>query len=488
MAFLHRIAFGVVVVGISLSCLHHSSLGSLFLVTPQRLHPLWYTPLLPLLFILSAMGAGIMFLVLVRIIHARWYDPDAVFGPRAAEREVIRSTRGAGAARVPAAGRDMPMLTGLASVGTGILGVWLILQLVHLGSAGTWEAFAAGTWESWLFAGELTISAAVPLLLVWLPATRGSPAALTVAAFAASAGLALNRLDVGIFGYFRDAGRAYFPALAEWALSLGVVAAAALVFLFFTEHLDVFESGAEEPDARPFGATFDSLSRVWRSALQSGVERATIIGVLVIPVAWAVMYPPFDQRHADPVEPAAGLDVTRAHLAIDGNRGGVRTEFPHQDHQQRLGGAESCATCHHLSLPEDETTPCSRCHRHMLEPTLIFEHEQHRRWVAEEEELGGVFPENHTCTSCHPSTGAKTAANAVSCLECHADDTGWEAYRRDDDLAWSVSYMEAMHGTCLDCHEEEADQRDQAQLRDCSTCHRSLEPRGSPIRTYAARQ
>ena len=39
--FLHRIAFGIVVTGIALSSLHHSSLGSLFLVTPQRLHPLW---------------------------------------------------------------------------------------------------------------------------------------------------------------------------------------------------------------------------------------------------------------------------------------------------------------------------------------------------------------------------------------------------------------------------------------------------------------
>ncbi|MBN1212296.1 MAG: polysulfide reductase NrfD, partial [candidate division Zixibacteria bacterium] len=78
--FLHGIAFGVVIVGISLSSLHHSSLGSLFLVTPIRLHALWYTPWLPLFFILSAMGAGMMFLVLVRILYAYWYNPEPVFG------------------------------------------------------------------------------------------------------------------------------------------------------------------------------------------------------------------------------------------------------------------------------------------------------------------------------------------------------------------------------------------------------------------------
>ena len=51
--WLHRIAFGVVVVGISLSSLHHSSLGSLFLVTPLRLHSLWYSSLLPVFFKLN---------------------------------------------------------------------------------------------------------------------------------------------------------------------------------------------------------------------------------------------------------------------------------------------------------------------------------------------------------------------------------------------------------------------------------------------------
>jgi len=79
--WLHRVAFGVVVIGISLSSLHHSSLGSLFLVSPTRLHPLWYSPLLPIFFILSAMGAGIMVVVLVRILYAYWYDPEPVFGP-----------------------------------------------------------------------------------------------------------------------------------------------------------------------------------------------------------------------------------------------------------------------------------------------------------------------------------------------------------------------------------------------------------------------
>ena len=46
--------------GIMLSTLHQSSLGSLFLIMPHRLHPLWYTPILPLLFFVSAVGLGLV--------------------------------------------------------------------------------------------------------------------------------------------------------------------------------------------------------------------------------------------------------------------------------------------------------------------------------------------------------------------------------------------------------------------------------------------
>jgi Ni/Fe-hydrogenase subunit HybB-like protein len=477
-AVLHRIAFGVVVVGISLSSLHHSSLGSLFLVTPQRLHPLWYTPLLPLLFILSAMGAGIMFVVLVRILHAHWYDRAAVFGPSRVERELIlvRSREGQGAEpRVPAAGPDAPMLTALASIGTAILGVYLLLQLLNLVLSGSWHALLAGTWESWLFGGELLLVAVLPILLVWLPATRGAPAALGLAAFSAAAGLVLNRVDVGIFGYFRDAGEVYFPSLVEWAVSVGVVAAAALVFLFFAETMPIFQTTGTGRTKRPFGASFDSLSRVWYAALRGGMERATLIGVLVIPPAWALMYPPFHTRDAADVEPALRMDLTRDSLRIDGNRQGLQTVFPHADHQERLGGDSSCVRCHHMSLPGDETTPCSRCHRHMVDSTLIFDHARHVAAVVKKEKLTGIFPENRTCAICHGKGNVKTAGTAKHCLECHKDNTEWDVeYDESDDLARAASYVAAMHKNCIECHEKEAEQAGRPELPECSTCHRSL--------------
>lgn len=59
-AFLIKYRMVFVLLGISLSTLHQSSLGSLFLIMPHKLHPLWYTPILPILFFISAVTLGLM--------------------------------------------------------------------------------------------------------------------------------------------------------------------------------------------------------------------------------------------------------------------------------------------------------------------------------------------------------------------------------------------------------------------------------------------
>jgi Ni/Fe-hydrogenase subunit HybB-like protein len=487
---LHEVAFWVVIVGISLSSLHHSSLGSLFLVTPQRLYPLWYTPLLPLLFILSAMGGGLMFLVLVRILHAHWYDREAVFGPTPLERELflLGSVRGDGGSRRRQVGRDVPMLTDVARIATGILAAWLLLQIYHLAHPAVWSTFVAGTWETWLYAAELLITAVVPIALVWRPQFRRSPGALAVAACSASAGLLLNRMDVGIFGYFRSSGVVYFPSLVEWALSLGVIAAAALVFLYFVENMGVFAvSPAEGDGPRPFRVSFDSLSRVWHTALRSGLERTTLIAVLVVPLAGALMYPPYARRRTVDVRAASRLDVAGDSLRIDGDRTGLRTVFSHAGCQKRLGGDSSCVSCHHMSLPGDTTTPCSQCHRHMYTETSIFDHDYHIKAVADSLSLPGPFPSNGSCVYCHAEGEAKTEGNAKACVECHSE---WrdEYANGTKDLARAPGYLEAMHGTCLECHRKEAAERNQPLLQQCSTCHTSLTPRGSPEAQLARRR
>jgi len=491
--WIHGLAFGTVVFGISLSSLHHSSLGSLFLVTPQRLHPLWYSSLLPVFFILSAMGAGMMCLVLIRILYARWYNPGPIFGPQfgkgAAVTCLIDGKISDRRPRVPR-GKDLPALGGLAIIAACILGLYLILKIVDLSRTGAWQALIAGSWESWLYSAELLISVIFPLVLIAVSRTRRSPLGLGLAAFSASVGLALNRLDVGIFGYFRDAQVVYFPSLIEWALGLGVVAAAGLVFLFIVENFAIFEEFL--PD-RPlaegfFRAAPDTLARVWSTVLNSDVHRVTLIGVFTIAFSWIALYPPYSAAHPDTdlVQPSIGLDAARRVLRIDGNRTGVHTDFPHAAHQQRLGGDSSCMKCHHLSMPEDRNTPCSRCHRNMVYAVDIFDHPYHLQAVAHKENLSCWHPSNHTCVVCHGADRPKTTGNAKACLECHREDMSLAGGADiDSNISYANSFREAMHGTCIPCHRQEQAKVDRPGLSDCFTCHQSLKARPVALRQTA---
>jgi len=485
--FLHRIATGVVIVGISLSSLHHSSLGSLFLVTPLRLHPLWYSPWLPIFFILSAMGAGMMLIVLLRILYAYWYDPEPVFGPArdrsAAMIQAVTCLRGS-AGKKAVVGEAMPRIRKLAVIAVSIMALYTILKVIDLFLHGGWSALLAGTWESWLYLGELLVAAILPMVLVYLPISKRSPAVLGLATFSGAFGLALNRMDVGIFGYFHDAAVVYFPSLVEWALSLGVVAAAGLVFLAVVENFPVFSDRwtGRGSLAGLVRHQFGTIRQLWYTALSDSLHRVTLLAVFVLPIAFILMYPPYRDSEAAylEVEPAIGLDMDRTELCIDGNRDGISAVFAHTEHQKRLKDSTDCATCHHLSFPDDRSTPCSRCHRHFANPTMIFDHNRHLQAVAKEEKITGWYPVNNTCVVCHEPGRPRTAGNAKDCRECHREDMVPPGISPDKlDLLVADGYYQGMHGTCLPCHEKHealAEKESWKNLSQCGTCHESLRP------------
>jgi hypothetical protein len=325
----------------------------------------------------------------------------------------------------------------------------------------------------------------VPVALVASSRVRRSPTGLAVAAASACAGLVLNRLDVGIFGYLRDAGELYLPSATEWALSLGVVAAAALVFLWAAEELPVFDDRwrSRRQSRGVFLRRFDSLSGVWASAGGQGLGRVTLIVVVAAPLAWVALYPPIRDGGATPapVRPPTAVDAERRVLEIDGDDRGLAVRFPHVDHRDRLGKEQSCGHCHHLAVPADHATPCSRCHRRMEAPTAIFDHAGHQRAVARTERLGGLHPGNFSCRCCHAPGRAESGSTSKPCLECHREDMRPSPGQLERGLtrAAASGYRVAMHGTCIPCHRREAEARGRPLLGECRHCHPPVEA-GTP--------
>ncbi len=476
----HGVAFVAVIVGISLSSLHHSSLGSLFLVSPQRLYPLWYSPRLPLFFIISAMAGGIFFLVFVKIVWSKIYDPASVFGVKSGPETMQLSSLNGSLCCIASRslpGPDMSKIAGLSLIGAGLLAVYLILKIIDLVVLHNLALLISGSVEGWLYILEIGIGVILPIVLIAIPGTRKSPVYAGIAAGAAAFGLVFNRLNVGIFGYAADAGQVYFPSLTEWALGIGVIAAAGLVFISLTEYLPIFNPiPAKSFTAHILASGFGSARRIWNVVLSHSLNRVSLIAVFILPLGFVLMYPPYDKNSTPPVRPSSGLDITRAVLKIDGNRRNFKTIFDHADHQKRLGDSTSCVKCHHISLPGDRSSPCYRCHRSMYDTTNIFNHESHIVSITRRDSLAGVCPSNNSCVACHQKNEPKTARSSKSCLECHREDMlpNQSEPVQPLNLEYAVSYTDAMHLTCIECHKEQKRMVNKEDLDKCQTCHQSL--------------
>jgi hypothetical protein len=156
------------------------------------------------------------------------------------------------------------------------------------------------------------------------------------------------------------------------------------------------------------------------------------------------------------VRPAKGWEV----LFIDGNESGYLVEFPHIEHQDRLideFGENACQTCHHLDRPEDQATACHECHTDYYQSRSIFNHSNHQKV------LGG----NASCTECHTQEHIRQSSEI--CQECHEAMIPQEG--KSPFNSFAPSYMDAMHGRCLECHRQEAAEQAKPELELCSTCH-----------------
>lgn len=439
-----KISGPVVILGITFSTLHHSSLGSLFLVSAGRLHELWFTTWLPIHFILSAIGAGMMSVVLLTLVTAKLYRRQA---PIAA-------------------------LTKVAAGSAVVLSIYLVTKLLDLFIRGAEPLLFSGSWEATLYVVEIIFAAVIPVAIIAVPKLRRTTGGLAAAASFAVAGLVMNRLDVGILAYFTSGHTSYFPTLSEIAVTVGIPAAAGLVFFYFVEHFNVFDfqrgpAVAEEP-----APLFQKQTGVWGGTFLNSLERLSLIAVFAIPVALGLFIgsADADEDPAVVVSAPAGANGGRDVLRIDGDRDGDAVLFPHQDHQDRLGGEGSCAECHHLDRPHDQWTACHQCHTLMNRPSSIFDHDLHQQKLAAEMGFTGPLAANQTCRECHAADEVESRATAKSCIVCHEENmrmTGTVDGRRD----LAPAYTDALHASCVGCHNEMAESAGKPSLGRCDTCH-----------------
>ena len=205
--WLQRLITPVTILGVTLSTLHQSTLGTLYLNMPHRLDPLLYSPWLPLLFFTSAAMAGFSVAILVYKTAARVQDQ-------------VEDGR-----VVPQLGRWM----------CGAALVYLTLKMADLLRAGDWRLLFTPRPITMLVWAELIVFLAVPLVL-WIWARR-LPWLQWIVPLLFAGGVMLNRFNATLFGQLTPAGAVYRPHILEWASTVGIVAGAVLVWYLGVRYL-----------------------------------------------------------------------------------------------------------------------------------------------------------------------------------------------------------------------------------------------------------
>ena len=224
--WLHMVSLPLVILGVILSTLHQSSLGSLYLIVPDKLHPLWYSPFLPVFFFISALAVGMAMTIFESSMSARHLGHHL----------------------------ELPLLRDLGRILTVFLAVYAVLRVQDLYHRGAWRLAMGWGYESSLFWLEMGMGLALPLLLLFLPRVRQSANGLYLVSVLVVAGFMTNRLNVAVTGMEASAGVRYIPKWTEVAITLSIVAAGVWAFALATRHLRIFQEEPPEAVRPPLAA------------------------------------------------------------------------------------------------------------------------------------------------------------------------------------------------------------------------------------------
>ncbi len=216
---LGKVMWIFIIAGVVLSCMHQSGLGSLMLIAPTKLHPLWYTPILPLLFLISAISVGY---------------PMVVFETTLATTSLKLDD-------------EMDVLSPLTRITIFLIGIYMGLKVGDMLVRGTYVYLLDGTVQSKSFLVEMLVGVIIPWILLLSPRVRRSRRALFIACALFVGGVVLNRMNVFVVGFQPPyAERSYFPAIGEMAITAALIAGLLFFYRVFVTYFPVISARRQE--------------------------------------------------------------------------------------------------------------------------------------------------------------------------------------------------------------------------------------------------
>lgn len=203
---LNKFMFVFIIAGVVLSCLHQSSLGTLMIIAGEKMHPLWQTPVLPLLFLLSAFSVGFPMVIMESLTSSK------SFGLKP----------------------EKDVLTSLSRFVGPILGIYLAAKIGDMFIRESFVYLTELSLPSIMFTIEIVIGVIIPLRMFLSASVRQSTTGLYIASMLVILGVVLNRFNNYVIAYNPPyTETSYLPSIGEISVTLGFVALEILVYRAF---------------------------------------------------------------------------------------------------------------------------------------------------------------------------------------------------------------------------------------------------------------
>ena len=205
-----------VIFGITLSILHQSGLGALYLMAKEKIHPLWYSEFIPIMFFVSSIFAGLSMVIFEGSISHKVFSDQINKTNEHSENEIVIS---------------------LARICAGTLFAYFFLKLLVFIHEQHWDLLNSpmGYW----FLVEIFGFVLLPMVLFFYSYRRNSILLVKIASIITMAGVIINRLNVTVIGFKWDAPVHYIPSWMEIVVTLAVIFTEIWIFRWIVMRMPV---------------------------------------------------------------------------------------------------------------------------------------------------------------------------------------------------------------------------------------------------------
>ncbi len=219
-----KLTLALTIFGVVLSTLHQSSLGALYTIAPSKLHPLWYSPYMPLYFFVSSIAAGMSMVIFEGTLsHKKMH--------RMMDEEYLKHHDG--------------VVLGFGKAASLVLFGYFFVKMIGVAYDNNWHYLVSG--YGLLFLTEMLGFVALPCFLYAVGVRDKNLGLIKKAAIITVLGIVFNRFNVSLiaFNYHLPSSERYFPSMMEIGISVFVVTIGVVVFRFITTRMPIF---FEHPD------------------------------------------------------------------------------------------------------------------------------------------------------------------------------------------------------------------------------------------------